>query len=36
WISGSRIDYLDDLGFWAFGEFRDGVLHHAGYRFTRR
>ena len=35
WISGSRIDYLDDLGFWAFGEFRDGVLHHAGYRFTR-
>ncbi|GLF95363.1 Atu4866 domain-containing protein [Streptomyces yaizuensis] len=36
WIDGTRIDYLDDLGFWAFGEFRDGVLHHAGYRFTRR
>lgn len=36
WVSGSRIDYLDDLGFWAFGEFDDGVLHHAGYRFTRR
>ncbi|MFF4324406.1 Atu4866 domain-containing protein [Streptomyces sp. NPDC001568] len=36
WITGNRIDYLDDLGFWAFGEFRDGVLHHAGYRFTRR
>ncbi|PJE95730.1 amidohydrolase [Streptomyces carminius] len=36
WIDGDRIDYLDDLGFWAFGEFRDGVLHHAGYRFTRR
>lgn len=35
WISGSRITYLDDLGFWAFGEFGDGVLHHAGYRFTR-
>ncbi|WP_052850437.1 Atu4866 domain-containing protein [Streptomyces avicenniae] len=36
WINGNRIDYLDDLGFWAFGEFRDGALHHAGYRFTRR
>ncbi len=29
WIQGDRIEYLDDLGFWAFGEFRDGVLHHA-------
>ncbi|MDB1088696.1 Atu4866 domain-containing protein [Streptomyces sp. ACA25] len=36
WIDGNRIDYLDDLGFWAYGEFRDGILHHAGYRFTRR
>ncbi|MFE9636715.1 Atu4866 domain-containing protein [Streptomyces sp. NPDC006463] len=36
WITGNRIDYLDDLGFWAFGEFQDGSLHHAGYRFTRR
>ncbi|MEV7728858.1 Atu4866 domain-containing protein [Streptomyces sp. NPDC087917] len=35
-INGNRIDYLDDLGFWAFGEFRDGILHPAGYRFTRR
>lgn len=35
WVSGSRIDYLDDLGFWAFGEFIDGVLHHAGYTFHR-
>ncbi|WP_351225960.1 Atu4866 domain-containing protein [Streptomyces sp. NPDC002133] len=33
WINGTRIDYL---GFWAFGEFQDGILHHAGYRFTRR
>ncbi|MEV6543762.1 Atu4866 domain-containing protein [Streptomyces sp. NPDC051665] len=31
WIDGDRIDYLDDLGFWAFGEFRGGELHHAGY-----
>ncbi|MGY2079982.1 Atu4866 domain-containing protein [Modestobacter sp. SYSU DS0657] len=36
WVDGDRIDYLDDLGFWAFGEVRDGVLHHAGYRMTRR
>ncbi|AKU98381.1 hypothetical protein AKJ09_05045 [Labilithrix luteola] len=35
WIHGNRIDYLDDLGFWAFGEFKDGVLYHAGYRFRR-
>ncbi|WP_434450054.1 Atu4866 domain-containing protein [Lentzea sp. E54] len=35
WINGTRIDYLDDLGFWAFGEFENGTLHHAGYRFTR-
>ena len=36
WIDGDRIDYLDDLGFWAFGEFRDGVLYHAGYVLHRR
>ncbi|CAM3905147.1 SDR family NAD(P)-dependent oxidoreductase [Kibdelosporangium persicum] len=36
WVNGTRIDYLDDLGFWAYGEFRDGELHHAGYRLTRR
>ena len=35
WIEGERIDYLDDLGFWAFGEFRDGVLYHAGYVLRR-
>ncbi|MFE1198136.1 Atu4866 domain-containing protein [Streptomyces olivaceoviridis] len=31
WIDGNRIDYLDDLGFWAFGEFHGDELHHAGY-----
>jgi hypothetical protein len=36
WIDGDRIDYLDDLGFWAFGEFIDGVLHHGPYKLTRR
>lgn len=36
WIDGDRIDYLDDLGFWAFGEFVDGVLHHGPYTLNRR
>ncbi|MBF0689023.1 MAG: Atu4866 domain-containing protein [Cellulomonas sp.] len=35
WIDGDRIDYLDDLGFWAFGEFVDGVLHHGPYILNR-
>ncbi|MEV4286797.1 Atu4866 domain-containing protein [Nonomuraea bangladeshensis] len=34
WIDGDRIDYLDDLGFWAYGEFRGEELHHAGYVMT--
>lgn len=35
-IDGDRIVYRDDLGFWAYGRFGDGVLHHGGYTFTRR
>lgn len=35
WINGDRIDYRDDLGFWAFGEFSGNVLEHAGYTFHR-
>ncbi|MBC8091790.1 MAG: Atu4866 domain-containing protein, partial [Pseudonocardia sp.] len=31
WVDGDRVDYLDDLGFWAFGEFNGDELHHAGY-----
>ncbi|MGX1372873.1 hypothetical protein RKD19_008232 [Streptomyces canus] len=31
WIDGDRIEYLDDLGFWAYGEFHGDELHHAGY-----
>ncbi len=31
WIDGDRIDYLDDLGFWAYGEWKDNVLYHAHY-----
>jgi hypothetical protein len=29
-ITGNRIDYVDDTGFTADGEFIDGVLYHAG------
>ncbi len=28
WIEGDHIEYLDDTGFTADGEFVDGVLHH--------
>lgn len=35
WITGTRIDYLDDLGFWAFGEFVGDRLHHVTYRMHR-
>ncbi|GGY30436.1 Atu4866 domain-containing protein [Pseudoduganella albidiflava] len=30
WIVGDHIEYLDDTGFTADGDFRDGVLYHAG------
>jgi hypothetical protein len=35
WVDGDRIDYLDDLGFWAFGRFAGDALHHAGYTMHR-
>lgn len=35
WLDGDRIDYLDDLGFWAFGRFDGDTLHHAGYVMRR-
>ncbi|MBO1752099.1 Atu4866 domain-containing protein [Actinotalea sp. BY-33] len=35
WIAGDHIVYRDDLGFWAYGRFRDGVLHHVDFRFHR-
>ncbi|WP_162320959.1 Atu4866 domain-containing protein [Nesterenkonia haasae] len=31
WLTDNRITYLDDTGFWAFGQYHRGVLHHAGY-----
>ncbi len=36
WVKGNRIEYLDDTGFRADGEFRDGVLYHAGMVMKRR
>lgn len=36
WVEGDWIDYLDDLGFWAFGTFDGEVLHHAGYTMRRQ
>ncbi|MEJ8303266.1 Atu4866 domain-containing protein [Saccharibacillus sacchari] len=34
-IQGRHIDYVDDTGFTADGEFRDGVLYHGGMVFYR-
>jgi hypothetical protein len=34
-ITGDRIEYWDDAGFTADGEFRDGVLYHGGMVMTR-
>jgi hypothetical protein len=34
-VTGSHIDYRDDTGFTADGEFIDGVLHHAGMVLRR-
>lgn len=30
WLEGDHIEYVDDTGFTADGDFRDGVLYHAG------
>lgn len=34
-VSGEHIDYWDDTGFTANGEFVDDVLHHGGMIFYR-
>jgi 5-hydroxyisourate hydrolase-like protein (transthyretin family) len=34
-IVGNHIQYWDDTGFEADGNFIDGVLHHVGMRFHR-
>ena len=35
-VRGSHIDYWDDTGFTADGEFIDGVLHHGGMILYRK
>ncbi|WP_085953009.1 MULTISPECIES: Atu4866 domain-containing protein [unclassified Chelatococcus] len=35
-VRGNHIDYWDDTGFTADGEFIDGVLHHGGMIFYRK
>ena len=35
-VTGTHIDYRDDTGFTADGDFIDGVLHHAGMVLYRR
>jgi len=34
-VRGNHIDYKDDTGFTADGEFRDGILYHAGMVFYK-
>ncbi|MDQ0364961.1 Atu4866 domain-containing protein [Catenuloplanes indicus] len=36
WLDGDRIDYLDDSGFYAFGEFIGDELFHADFVLRRR
>jgi hypothetical protein len=35
WTRGAVIAYLDDSGFWAFGELQEGVLLHAHFVLVR-
>jgi hypothetical protein len=35
-MTGDHIDYLDDKGFTADGDFKDGILYHAGMVLYRR
>ncbi|KQS61335.1 hypothetical protein ASG39_17470 [Rhizobium sp. Leaf371] len=35
-VSGDHIDYVDDTGFTADGDFGDGSLHHAGMVLRRK
>ena len=34
-VTGSHIEYWDDTGFTADGDFREGVLYHAGMVLRR-
>jgi hypothetical protein len=36
WIKGNHIEYKDDTGFTADGDFRDGILYHGGMILHKR
>jgi hypothetical protein len=36
WLAGDHIEYKDDTGFAADGDFKDGILYHAGMVLYRR
>lgn len=36
WLAGDHIEYRDDKGFTADGDFKDGILYHAGMVLYRR
>ena len=35
WVTGDHIEYKDDTGFVADGDFRDGILYHGGMIFHK-
>lgn len=35
-VTGDHIDYVDDTGFTADGDFVDGILHHGGMILRRQ
>lgn len=34
-VTAKHIDYVDDTGFTATGDIRDGIIHHGGMEFFR-
>ena len=36
WLTGDHIDYQDNTGFTADGDFKDGILYHAGMVLYRQ
>lgn len=35
WVTGNHIDYRDDTGFTADGDFKDSILYHGGMIFYK-
>ncbi len=36
WVKGNHIEYKDDTGFTADGDFKDGILYHGGMILYKR